>query len=615
MIINNDLTSFTVLDDSPLSDALNLININKSGFVLVIDLKGKLVGIITDGDFRRWMLKNGPSLDVQASVVANKDVVTAPWKERVPLSEIQHLFSEAIKHLPLVDRSGRLMAVASGTRLVEMKIGQKVLSEDAPAFLIAEIGNNHNGSVERAFKLVDLAFNAGADCAKFQMRDLNSLYTGANYVSGSEDLGSEYTIDLLKRFQLNDEEMFRVFDYCKTKGILPLCTPWDEVSLDKLEKYRMAAYKVASADLTNHRLIERLCETRKPLIVSTGMSMEDEIKETVAIFQQKAASFALLHCNSTYPAPFKDLNLQFMNRLKEIGQNCLVGYSGHERGYFIPIAAVALGAKIIEKHFTMSKSMEGNDHKVSLLPHEFSAMVDDIRNTEEAIGGNTTRKLSQGELINREVLGKSLVAAQEIKKGTALSKDLLTVRGPGKGIQPNRINELLGVVVKRNINEGDYIFDSDISEDQVTADNYSFNRPFGIPIRFHDYEKLACCSNLDFVEFHLSYNDLDLELSKYIGKKSEIGFAVHSPELFKGDHILDLCSDDDDYRQQSISNLLRVIDKTEELKAYFPAEKRPVIIVNVGGGVKMVSSMLQIKNESMRWSRKQSTRSKEIVLN
>ncbi|MEI2420999.1 N-acetylneuraminate synthase family protein, partial [Arthrospira platensis SPKY2] len=182
-----------------------------------------------------------------------------------------------------------------------------------------------------------------------------------------EDLGAQYTLDLLSRFQLTPEEMLQAFDYCRESGILPLCTPWDIKTVKLLENYRMPAYKVASADLTNHDLLKALVDTGKPLICSTGMSTESEIKESVALLQKMGAMYVLLHCNSTYPAPFKDINLNYLDKLAKIG-NCPVGYSGHERGYHVAIAAVAKGAKVIEKHFTLDKTMEGNDHKVSLLP-------------------------------------------------------------------------------------------------------------------------------------------------------------------------------------------------------------------------------------------------------
>ena len=284
--------------------------------------------------------------------------------------------------------------------------------------------------------------------------------------------------------------MFAAFDYCKERDILPLCTPWDLESLTLLEKYGMPAYKVASADLTNHDLLRALAKTGKPLICSTGMSTESEITETVSFLQRLGAMYALLHCNSTYPAPFKDVNLAYIDRLKELG-DCPVGYSGHERDINVAIAAVAKGAKIIEKHFTLDKSMEGNDHKVSLLPEEFKAMLQGIRQVEEALGTAGERRLSQGELMNRETLAKSLVVNCDLQVGQEITADMIDVKSPGQGLQPNRKSDLIGLTVKRNMKAGDFFYLSDLVQEQVQARNYKFKRPWGIPVRYHDFKTIS----------------------------------------------------------------------------------------------------------------------------
>lgn len=280
-------------------------------------------------------------------------------------------------------------------RIKPVQISSFTISETSPVFVIAEIGINHNGSLELAKQLVDQAIWAKADCVKFQMRDLKKLYQNAgNPDDYSEDIGSQYILDMLSRSQLSREEMFEIFDYCRAKGICPLCSPWDLASFSALEDYGIEGYKIASADLTNHELIEAVARTGKGMLVSTGMSTESEIGETVALLQAIDSPYVLLHCVSTYPAAFKDVNLQYFTRLKELG-NCPVGYSGHERGYYVALAAVAKGAKVIEKHFTLDKNMDGNDHKVSLLPEEFKAMVEGIRQIEAAQGIGDRRLMSQ----------------------------------------------------------------------------------------------------------------------------------------------------------------------------------------------------------------------------
>ncbi|MCB0325951.1 MAG: N-acetylneuraminate synthase family protein, partial [Bdellovibrionales bacterium] len=203
-------------------------------------------------------------------------------------------------------------------------------------------------------------------------------------------------LDLLDRFQLGHDDLFRAFDRCIERGLVPLCTPWDLDSLEALERYGLPGYKVASADLTNHDLLAAAADTGRPVIASTGMATEPEIVEAVDVLQRHGAAYALLHCNSTYPAPYRDLNLRYLPHLARIG-GCPVGYSGHERGWHVAVAAVALGARIVEKHLTVDRHLEGNDHKVSLLPSELAQLVTEVRQLEEALGTGAARTLSQGE--------------------------------------------------------------------------------------------------------------------------------------------------------------------------------------------------------------------------
>jgi sialic acid synthase SpsE/sugar phosphate isomerase/epimerase len=580
MLIRKQISGYLVLETESILHALKKINDNQKRIVFVVDESGKLQGALTDGDFRRWLTSVRVfDLGKEVSEIMNISVVSKELRDQ--RSEIEAAFSDAIDTVPLVDDYRRVVAIAF-QRERGLVIGKHTITEDSPAYIIAEIGNNHNGDPELACRLVDLAAEAGADCVKFQMRDLSSLYKKGGEEGVSSDLGAEYTLDLLRKFQLNNQQIFEVFDYCKSKGLTPLCTPWDLKSLEVLENYGMEAYKVASADFTNHQLIEALAATGKPLICSTGMSTEAEINRTVSFLKEKGVEFVLLHCNSTYPTPYKDVNLVYIRRLAEI-TGSLVGYSGHERGISIPVAAVALGARVIEKHFTIDKAMEGNDHKVSLLPEEFREMVCQIREVEEAFGQGGERVLSQGEMINRETLAKSLVASRPLKKGEIITRECVEVRSPGQGLQPLYIDELVGKQAKRDFQKHDYFYESDIKGREFKARDYHFNRPFGIPVRYHDYANLVKKSNLDFVEFHLSYQDLDLNLSDFFSEPASIGFAVHSPELFSGDHILDLASTDKSYLARSVEELQRVCDITRKLKEYFPEEHCPVIVVNAGG--------------------------------
>jgi sugar phosphate isomerase/epimerase/CMP-N-acetylneuraminic acid synthetase len=344
----------------------------------------------------------------------------------------------------------------------------------------------------------------------------------------------------------------------------------------------MAGCKVASADFTNHDLLTAMARTAKPLIASTGMSSEAEIIASVALLRQEGASFALLHCNSTYPAPYKDVNLAYMNRLKELG-DCPVGYSGHERGWFVPVAAIALGASVIEKHFTVDRAMEGNDHRVSLLPDELRAMVEAIRATEQSMGTAAEREVTQGEMMNREVLAKSLHAATDIAPGTVITHAHILVRSPGQGLQPNQREALVGRTATRAIRAGTPFFPTDIEDRRIEPRAFAFARPWGIPVRYHDYRAMLDLAPLPFLEYHLSYKDMDEDLRTWFDAPLPISFAVHAPELFAGDHVLDLASPDEAYRAHSIAQLQRVIDVTRALKPWHQGPERPVIVTNMGG--------------------------------
>lgn len=580
MLIEKKISDYLVFENEPILRALEKINKNKRRLLFVIGESGRLLGAFSDGDFRRWLTREtNVSLNQEIAFACNRNVKFT--NVNTAAFEIESLFSPDIDMIPLVDDFHRLVAVAM-SKEKGVIVGGKKISEESGAYIIAEIGNNHQGDIDLAKKLVDLVVETGADCVKFQMRDMASLYKSGRDKDAAADLGAQYTMDLLNKFQLNNDQLIEVFDYAKSKNITPLCTPWDLKSLNVLEDYGMEAYKVASADLTNIELLTALVQTNKPLFCSTGMSTESEIKQASNFLNTKGANFVILHCNSTYPTPLKDVNLAYLPRLREI-TGAIVGYSGHERGINIPLAAVAMGCKVIEKHFTLDKTQEGNDHKVSLLPTEFARMVREIRELEEAIGGGGERTVTQGEMMNREVLAKSLVSNRQIKVGEEITNKMIEVKSPGQGLQPLYRELLIGKIANRQIESGDFFFESDLEKDTLKPRNYSFCRPFGIPVRYHDYFSLAGKTNLDFVEFHLSYQDLAQDLDLVFSEPQRIGFAVHSPELFENDHIIDLASTVNDYRLRSISELNRVCDITRKLKKYFPKTERPVIVLNAGG--------------------------------
>jgi sialic acid synthase SpsE/sugar phosphate isomerase/epimerase len=474
------------------------------------------------------------------------------------------------------------MLMTSPKQPTPVRIGNRLLGDGEPCYVIAEVGNNHNGDFDRAIALVDAAIAAGADCAKFQMRKLDEVYRASSLSGKDDDLAVEYTLDLLRRFELPTDQQKKIADYCAAKGIDYLCTPWDARSVAVLEGFGVQAYKVASADLTNLPLLARLAATGKTLIVSTGMSTTDEIRTAAGFLDGRNAAYVLLHCQSTYPAALHNIHLRFMETLREI--HPIVGYSGHERGIAVSTAAVALGAIVIERHITLDREMEGPDHAASLEPGEFKALVSGIREVEAARGEKLAeRALSQGELINRENLAKSLVAARDLSVGTVISESDIAVKSPGQGLSPLKMPALLGRKLTRKMTADDYFFQSDLDDGAAKARRYRFDRPWGVPVRYHDTARFLEICEPDIIEFHLSYSDMERDPAAYLSGTYDLGFVVHAPELFAGSKLMDLATPDEALRRYSLEQTQAVIDITRGLKKFFPRTMRPPLVANIGG--------------------------------
>lgn len=315
-----------------------------------------------------------------------------------------------------------------------------------PVFIIAEAGVNHNGSLKLAKKLVDVAVEAGADAVKFQTFKTDRLVIRdspkAAYqqeTTGSE--GSQY--QMLKQLELGRADHLELIKYCRQKNIMFLSTPFDFESADLLDEIGVPVFKVGSGDLTNLPLLEHIALKGKPMIVSTGMSGLSEVEAAVNIITGTGnKDLILLHCVSNYPADFKDVNLRAMSTLKK-AFGVPVGYSDHTPGIEVSIAAVALGARVIEKHFTLDKSMEGPDHRASLDPAELKQLVQSIRNVEKALGDGIKR-CQNSEQDVRKVARKSLVARRKIKAGEQLTLENVTIKRPETGIKPGKLNSLIG---------------------------------------------------------------------------------------------------------------------------------------------------------------------------
>lgn len=326
-------------------------------------------------------------------------------------------------------------------------------------YIIAEAGVNHNGNILLAKKLIDTAKNAGADAVKFQTfkaeNVISKIAKKAAYQRRNTE-ADESQLEMVRKLELSFGNFRELKKYCEQKKIIFLSTPFDFESIDFLERLEIPIYKVPSGEITNLPYLMKIAGLGKPVIMSTGMSELTEVGVALDILRNNGAGrITLLHCNTQYPTPFEDANIKAMLTLKE-RFGVAVGYSDHTLGIEAPIAAAALGASVIEKHFTLDKSMEGPDHKASLDPQELKVMVTAIRNIEIALGDGIKRP-SVSETPNKEVARKSIVARVKIVKGEILTEDNLTVKRPGNGISPMKWFEVLGTKAVRDFCEDELI--------------------------------------------------------------------------------------------------------------------------------------------------------------
>lgn len=327
--------------------------------------------------------------------------------------------------------------------------------------IIAEAGVNHNGDYELAKQLVVKAKEAGADYVKFQTARpelvISRYAPKAKYQLGTTDK-EESQLDMCRAIHLPLDDYKPLKAYCDEVGIAFLSTPFDLVSIDVLEELDMDYYKIPSGEITNLPYLRKIARLGRPVILSTGMCGLADIENALHVLGKEGLSreqITLLHCNTEYPTPYADVNLRAMHTMAECF-GVKVGYSDHTRGIEVSLAAVALGATVIEKHFTLDKNLPGPDHKASLEPHELKQMVDSIRHIEEALGSNI-KQVSPSEEKNMVVARKSLIAARDIRKGEPFSEENMTVKRPGNGISPMRWEEVIGKMAPHDFKEDELI--------------------------------------------------------------------------------------------------------------------------------------------------------------
>ena len=328
--------------------------------------------------------------------------------------------------------------------------------------IIAEAGVNHNGSIELAKLLIDEAVESGVDYIKFQTFKSENLVTRtakqADYQKKNIGDSDNSQYNMLKELELSEEQHFELIEYCNKKGFKFFSTAFDMDSIDFLTSLNLGLWKIPSGELTSYPYVKKIASFGEPVILSTGMSSTEEISDTVNLLVScglPKEKITILHCNTEYPTPMCDVNLLAMNSIKKRFQT-EIGYSDHTVGIEVPIAAVALGAKVIEKHFTLDRNLPGPDHKASLEPSELKAMVSAIRNIEQALGSEE-KKVSSSEMKNKAVARKSIVAAKAIKAGEMFSEENLTVKRPGIGISPMKWESVIGQVAIRDFEQDELI--------------------------------------------------------------------------------------------------------------------------------------------------------------
>jgi len=330
------------------------------------------------------------------------------------------------------------------------KIAERLIGDEEPCFIIAEAGVNHNGDINIAKRLIDAAKYAGADAVKFQTFKTEAFITRyaekANYQKETTN-STESQFDMIKKLELSGDDFKELFYYAQNKGILFLSSPFDKDSVDLLNELGISAFKIGSGEITNFPLLKHIAKKKHPIILSTGMSTLGEVAEALEFLNKEGASdIIILHCVSAYPAKVGDMNLKVIETLRHAFK-LPVGLSDHTMGITVPIAAVALGACVIEKHFTLDKKLHGPDHRASLVPKELKDMIKAIRDVEKAMG-NGSKCLSATEGKNRSVIRRSIIAKVDIPANTIIRKDMLEIKRPGDGLEPKLISSIIGKKAK-----------------------------------------------------------------------------------------------------------------------------------------------------------------------
>lgn len=470
---------------------------------------------------------------------------------------------------------------------------KKVLNnENNHVYIIAEIGINHNGNVQIALELIQKAYEAGVDAVKFQKRNIQEIYN--KQIINDPNKGEwniEYLIKELKELELNKDDYDLIYKKCEELNLDLIITPFDIDSVDFILNYNIKAIKNASCNMTNYKLLDYISTKKLPVLISTGMWSDAEISNSLKYFKEKDINYTLLLSNSTYPCPYEDINIEYINTLKKYSN--VVGYSGHEKGTFVPIAAVALGARIIEKHITLDKTQEGLDHKASMEPKEWREMVHNIRLLEKTLGNK--KVVNQAEMLAKQSFCLSPYAKKDIYKNEIFTEEMFELLAPGKGILQNELSNFIGKTVKKDIMK-DTCIDESFFKDTTQISEWkihNFKKRWGLKCRFHDFPQYNLLS-APVIEFHCSQQDMYDPISGIMSNSSQL--IVHAPELVDK-MLVDICAVKEEQVNKSLDILQHSINKTIELSQNFKG--KPKLVVHFGGMLREPSENIDLTRQKL----------------
>ncbi len=453
-----------------------------------------------------------------------------------------------------------------------MLIDKTFVSRNSKPYLISEIGLNHNGNFNEAINLIDDSHSANCNAVKFQIRSKSFFKAKVEKM----EIGQQYVYEYVKNTYLTFEEYSKLFKYAEKLNLDVLVSCWDIDSLYFAKEVGIKTIKIASADLTNRLMIEKIVNLFENIIMSTGMSTQEEIEKSISYILEKSKNLCILHCSSTYPAPINTLNLNFISRLRLTYPDLLVGYSGHELEYHVCLVAQALGANVFEKHITRNKLFRGNDHKVSLLKEEMLNLKNMLLDGYQCLGSSENRLIQAGEKMNRVSLAKSLSLREDKKRGHLIKLNDLTFIPGGKGIAPDKYELILDKKLIRDKLSGDILelidFKEFYNQESLNLSPIK-NCDLGIPVRYHDAKILHKEIETSFLEFHLSYKDIDTSLNEIKEIFQNLNFAAdhtfHAPDFYSNDLIFDPFNENLEIRKQSDIEFRRFLDHISIVRNFY----------------------------------------------